>query len=221
MPAIRNEVVRKLWGDHEPFNSSSDEDRVDMQGWASQNPLLTRAIDELKPAIVAEIGAWKGGSTITMAKRLRALSIDGVVIAIDTWLGSWEHWIQPEWFPSLRFENGYPTLFQTFRANIAKEELSDYVVPLPMDSTNAATLLQHKELRLDALHIDGGHDYQAVIGDLRMWWPLLRTGGVLIGDDYHPDARMWPGVCQAFHEFFKTDKLENFEGKCWIRKTPG
>ena len=217
--AIRDVVLTKVWNGIDPLSDKSAfAGRVDYQGWASDNPILTRAIREVCPRVVVEVGVWKGGSVMTMAREMRALRLSGVVIAIDTWLGAWDHWIQSNWFASLRMEAGYPTLFKTFAANIIESNLEDYVVPLPLDSLNAAFVLKARSIHPDVLHIDGAHDYNSVFSDLRAWWPLLSIGGALIGDDYHPSGDTWPEVREAFHDFFKTSVIENVDGKCYIRK---
>jgi hypothetical protein len=149
---------------------------------------------------------------------MRDLKIDGVVIAVDTWLGSSEHWLNSDWHASLRLEKGYPSLFKTFAANIVSEGLQDYVVPLPLDSINAGELLKQKQLSADVIHIDGGHDFDAVTADLKMWWPMLRRGGLLIGDDYHAYGDTWPDVRRGFHEFFNVDYIRNTGGKCIVMK---
>lgn len=41
--------------------------------------------------------------------------------------------------------------------------------------------------RIALLHIDGNHDYKAVVADIEAWSPLLQPGGWLIIDDY-----CWP-----------------------------
>ena len=220
MTAARDEIIRSIWGGLEPFAGAADPGRVDMQGWASDNPYLTQAIDEVRPHVVVEIGVWKGGSVMTMARRIRELGLDAAVIAVDTWLGAWDHWLQSEWFGHLAFDGGYPTLYRTFAANIAAAGLTDIVVPLPLDSVNAAHVIKARGVVADVVHIDGGHDFEAVAGDLAQWWPILRPGGILIGDDYHASGEVWPEVRRAFHAFFDTDHLENAGGKCIIRKLP-
>jgi hypothetical protein len=155
---------------------------------------------------------------MTMAERMKSLDLDGAVVAIDTWLGAWDHWLQPEWFSHLKFENGYPTIYHTFVSNIITRGLQDKVVPLPLDSLNAVKVLAQKNVSVDVLHIDGGHDFAAVTADLAAWWPLLREGGVLLGDDYHATGDVWPEVRKAFQEFFKTAEIEAVDGKCYIRK---
>ena len=48
---------------------------------------------------------------------------------------------------------------------------------------------------LDFVYLDGDHSEAAVAGDIRLWRPLVKPGGILAGHDYgHPD---FPGVKQA------------------------
>jgi len=54
---------------------------------------------------------------------------------------------------------------------------------LPLDSVNAAEILCINGVCVDLIHIDGGHDFRSVVTDLTVWWPRLRGGGILIGDD--------------------------------------
>ena len=208
---------KALWGDSDPYGNV-DAELVDMQGWASTHFYLSHAVEELKPNIIVEIGVWKGGSVITMGRRMRELGIDGAVIAVDTWLGASEHWLNREWHDSLRLHDGYPSLYKTFAANIAHEGLQDYVIPLPLDSVNAAHVLMSKSLEADLIHIDGGHDFDSVTNDLKLWWPMIREGGLLIGDDYHPFGDTWPEVRRGFHTFFNVDYVRNTGGKCVIMK---
>ncbi|MEY4967016.1 MAG: hypothetical protein RL274_2599 [Pseudomonadota bacterium] len=197
---------------------------TDLQGWHSQHPYLTRAIVETRPAIVVEIGVWKGASVVTMAKEMQRQKLDAVVIAIDTWLGSSEHYMWEKFIPDLDFEFGYPRLYHKFAANICNEGLQDIVVPLPLDSINGFQLLKEKGIRPDVLHIDAGHDYMSVMGDLKAWWPQLNSGGVLVGDDYFKSwlgKGKWPEVRQAFDEFFAATphtKFESGDGKCYVGK---
>ena len=36
----------------------------------------------------------------------------------------------------------------------------------------------------DFIYIDAGHEYRNVLRDARMWWPKLKSGGMLAGDDF-------------------------------------
>ena len=221
MPPIRDEIVRKLWRGKDPFRSSrADDGMPDLQGWGSEHKYLTDAIETHRPSIVVEVGVWKGASVIRMASRLRDLAIDGVVIAVDTWLGSWEHWGDDGWFRELGVLESDRSIVTTFLRNVRSACLENYIVPLPLDSVNAAQVLRHFNIVPDVAHIDGGHDYAAVLADLKQWWPLLKPGGLLIGDDYRA-GNNWPGVKRAFDDYFRPlglIPLENTQEKCRVSK---
>ena len=187
----------------------------DLQGWNSDHAYLREVVDVLRPRLIVEVGVWKGCSVITMAQRLKALGVDGVVLAVDTWLGAWDHWLVGDYFEELGFHNGYPTLFWHFMANVVGTGVQDHVVPLPLDSLNAYEVLARKGMRIDAVHIDAGHDYTAVRKDLEAWWALVRPGGVLISDDYFDDEnKAWPEVKQAVDDFARNQGLA-FRHEAW------
>ena len=224
--SVRQTILDRLFFGRDPLKDFPHTNfATDLQGWHSQHPYLVRAMREAHPKIVVEVGVWKGASVVTMAKELQRLQQDAVVIAIDTWLGSSEHYLWDKFLPDLDFEFGYPRLYHKFAANICNQGLQDYVVPLPLDSINAFQLLKAKDIRPDVLHIDAGHDYLSVMADLKAWWPQLTPGGVLIGDDYFKKplvgAGKWPEVRQAFDEFFAVQphsKFESGDGKCYVEK---
>ncbi len=224
--STRQRILDQLFFGRDPLKDfPASRFPTDLQGWHSQHPYLTRAIDEARPTIVVEVGVWKGASVVTMAREIQRLQLDAVVIAIDTWLGSSEHYLWEKFIPDLDFEFGYPRLYHKFAANICNEGLSDQVVPLPLDSINGFQLLKARGIRPDVLHIDAGHDYQSVMADLKAWWPQMNAGGVLIGDDYFKKPLVgqgkWPEVRQAFDEFFAATphtRFESGDGKCYVGK---
>jgi hypothetical protein len=225
----RQRILDQLFFGRDPLKDfPADRFPTDLQGWHSQHPYLTRAIADVRPTIVVEVGVWKGASVVTMAQEIARLKLDAVVIAIDTWLGSSEHYLWEKFLPDLDFEFGYPRLYHKFAANICNAGLVAQVVPLPLDSINGFQLLKEKGIRPDVLHIDAGHDYMSVMADLKAWWPQLNAGGVLIGDDYFKSwigpkliKGKWPEVRQAFDEFFAATPHTAFEsgdGKCYVGK---
>ncbi len=209
---VRRHVIDRLYRGVDPIGGiPAGLYARDLQGWNSQHPFLADAVSRHRPRIAVEIGVWKGGSTVSMARAMQRLELDAVVIAVDTWLGSWDHWVQDKWFPEIALLNGYPALFHKFAANIVGEGLQAHVVPLPLDSANAAEVLSRFGLSAGVIHIDGGHDYAAVRADLERWWPLLLPGGAMILDDYIADGSVWPEVKRAVEEFFAHTPHASFE----------
>lgn len=50
-------------------------------------------------------------------------------------------------------------------------------------SVNASKMFQDESL--DFVYIDAGHDKKSVNEDLNAWYPKIKKGGMLIGDDYY------------------------------------
>lgn len=222
MTRARDALVWSLWHGRDPFADDPARGAApDHQGWNSGHPYLARAVDEARPGVVVEIGVWKGGSALTLAERIRERGLDGVVVAVDTWLGAADHWLSPDYHADLGFAGGYPTLYRRFAANVLDRGLADHVLPLPLDGLSARDLLAARGIVPDVVHVDAGHGYASVLADLAAWWPLIRPGGVLVGDDYAADRSIWPEVAQAFDDFFAATSHDGFESgdsKCYVRK---
>ena len=63
---------------------------------------------------------------------------------------------------------------------------------------------------LDFVYLDADHSYQAVMNDIQVWWPKVKAGGILCGDDYIDGATEFGvfGVKQAVTEFSESLKLQ-------------
>jgi hypothetical protein len=212
MPALQRALMETLYGHDvwEGFTPTSTE--PDVQGWNGNHPSLSRLVSTAGPKIVADVGVWKGQSTIHMAKAMQNLGLDGVVIAIDTFLGSPEHWNSSR--NLFRRTHGLPDLYWTFMSNVVSAGLTEYVIPMPQTSTTAAALLKRLQISFSIIHVDAAHEYREALQDAEDYWPLLQVGGYLIGDDYH---RTWPGIIRAAGEFSaKVCKPLSIESPKWI-----
>lgn len=218
----RHDLIAALWHGRDPFADPPDALRpLDLQGWRSGHPYLAEAVDQVRPAVVVEVGTWKGASALHMARTMAERAIPGTVIAVDTWLGAVDHWADEGLFAELATEHGFPSLYRTFLANVLREGLAERVVPLPLDSVNAAALMRLHGVTADVIHLDAGHEEASVAADLRAWWPLLRPGGLFIADDYDRLGGRFPGVTRAVDQFCAECAVEgpwSFDGKCKFKK---
>ena len=192
----------------------------DLQGWNGRHKVFAEIISEVKPKVIIEVGVWKGQSTIHMAEIAKKINPEVIVIAIDTFLGSPEHWKpkHPKNFQqSLQLKFGYPQLYYQFLANVMWKGLEKNIIPIPQTSVNAAIMLKNLGIKGDIIHIDAGHDFENVYSDLVKYWDLLTEEGVLIGDDFHP---AWPGVQRAVKCFCSERQLQIIvdKPKCIIRR---
>ena len=120
----------------------------DLRGWGVDRRLYRKLVSVMTPAVIVEVGVWKGATTIPLAKELKALGAGGVVIAVDTWLGAVEFWTRLMGGErDLQFVNGYPSVYYTFLSNVVHEQVQDVVVPLPSPSLMAAQILTVKHIR--------------------------------------------------------------------------
>lgn len=191
----------------------------DVQGWNSNHPLLSEVIRVKQPKLIIEVGVWKGASTIFMAETLRQLGIPGVIVSIDTFLGSLAHLTNPEYRAAIRGPSGWPNLYFQFLANVVRRGLEDYVCPFPQTSDTACQYLHLINLQADLVHIDAAHDYESVTRDITNYFALLAPGGVLIGDDFTTN---WPEVVWAATEYAKKNRLQlqQLNGKFMLQKAP-
>ena len=171
---------------------------------------------EVRPNVVVEVGTWKGASLLRMHRIARELGLDCQFVCIDTWLGSSEHWLNPKERHHLRLEGGRPELHRQFVFNLIASDATD-VFPLPMTSVAAAEVLHALGIQADLVYIDAGHSEREVAADLECYLPVLRPGGVLFGDDYHPS---WPGLVRSVDAFVREHRLElELERPVWIART--
>ena len=180
-----------IWAGYQPGDEPPD-----LQGWAGNHPSLSYLASAGASKIVVDVGVWKGQSTMNMAQAMKSAGIDGCVIAVDTFLGSPEHWFTGA--SLFQRVTGRPDLYERFLRNVYHAELTDYVVPMPQTSTTAAFVLGRYNISPSVIHVDAAHEYPDVIRDIEEYWKILSVGGTMIGDDYD---HVWPGVVRAAGEF--------------------
>ncbi|WP_458094687.1 class I SAM-dependent methyltransferase [Roseomonas sp. WA12] len=209
--------VRRLLHDVDPYAELQHSYPQDMQGWGSKDPIFRRTITAQRPKLIVEVGTWKGASAIHMAGICQEIGLQAEIVCVDTWLGNWQHWKRTEGTGSradLRMRNGFPTLYFQFLSNVIATGHQARITPLPLTGVAAAKLFAAYRLRPDLIYIDGDHEYESVIGDLRGWLPLLNEGGMLIGDDHD-----FSGVSAAVREVMAEGRYAGEVGgnKFWFR----
>lgn len=86
-------------------------------------------------------------------------------------------------------------------------------------SAEAVKLFRNGEL--DVVFIDGAHDKDNVLANIREWYPKVRPGGYLSGHDYRKGGNYFGCVAaieQATKEF--SLELEVLPGKVWACRIP-
>lgn len=52
-------------------------------------------------------------------------------------------------------------------------------------SADAAAKCANQGRQFEVVYLDAMHAYDDVLADARAWWPLVKPGGMLLGDDYY------------------------------------
>lgn len=216
MTIVQRALMQKLYGDDiwAGYRTSAAAG-TEVHGWNGNHPSLRRlAAVPGSEKIVVDVGVWKGQSTITMAAAIRRSEINGCVIAVDTFLGSAEHWNRK----LFKREHGMPDLYRVFLDNVFLAGLQEYIIPLPQTSITAAAILRKTGITPSLVHVDAAHAYEEVIRDVSDYWELLQPGGIIVGDDYHES---WPGVVRAAGEFSaRVGRPLRIEPPKWIMQKP-
>jgi hypothetical protein len=138
-------------------------------------------------AIVVEIGAYLGQTTIFMAKVFNLLGMRIPILSINPFERA-----QPD---PLNPQGAYSTYMENIRSN----KLEGICIPLVAFSSDAAPVVPE---RIGVLVVDGCHPYSGVKKDLKLYTPKVMPNGFVFIDDY---GSAYPDVIRAVDEFFKSN----------------
>jgi predicted O-methyltransferase YrrM len=201
--APREVPVRSLrefvWGKTDPFKSFPKRpSEPPRQGWYSDHPVFEHLISTKRPKRMVEVGSLFGGSAIHIAKLLEKHDLDAELTCVDTFLGSRETFFEHRAAREQMLSVGRYHFFDEFLGNVERAGVSRHINPFVQTSTNAARIFAELGVQFDFIYLDASHEYLDVLCDLRLWYPLLAPGGVLVGDDFEDP---WYGIIRAAMEF--------------------
>lgn len=173
-------------------------------GWSRFTPIYAQMVREAptdRPSRFVEVGAWKGRSAAFMGVEIANSGKPIAFFVVDTWEGSDE--------PVHRADKDVQAgrLEEVFLQNTAP--VSRWIQPVTGKSHVIAQTFPQDSL--DFVLLDASHDYESVYRDLESWYPRVRPGGVIAGDDY-----TWKGVRRACDEFFGRDVAYEKQPYCWM-----
>ena len=160
----------------------------------------------IRAQVVAEIGIREGKRAISFLRHIPTIH---TYWAVDPWLAmdpadvnvsKWAH------------QAAHDAAYATFMTQVVPYHHKVRI--LRMTSLQAAPHVEDGSL--DGVFIDANHTYFYVQQDIQLWWPKVRMGGIVAGDDYQAegDPGSW-GVHQAVDEFFPASRLETC-GNQWM-----
>ncbi len=172
-----------------------------------------------KGGTVAEVGVFGGD----FSERIIALNQPRELHLIDPWFTKDDGTLYDG--PTQRFETKeqasrtLETQFQSVAARFAAELQSGRVRMHRMLSQDAAPAFADEAL--DWAYIDASHYYTDVRNDIELYFPKVKRGGFITGDDYGRRGFWDHGVTRAVNEFIElglTDVIRLHNHQFVLRK---
>lgn len=110
-------------------------------------------------------------------------------------------------FTEAGFKNYYDNVYKS-----VKERFARYSNVKLNRMTSSDWFAENKDLKLDWIYIDGDHSYEGCLADLESSLPMIKKGGMILGDDYGwPNSKYQKvGVTKAVNEFRNKHNLTTF-----------
>jgi hypothetical protein len=127
-----------------------------------------------KAKVVVEVGVWSGG----LSKLLANIPTVERLVLVDPWKG-------PHMLKSQEEMDELAREVEEWTATCPHVEI------LRMPSAKGAQTFEDGSV--DFWHTDGDHATPMVVTDILSWWPKVKLGGILSGDNYE-QAKVSQGV---------------------------
>lgn len=170
--------------------------------------LMAWLIQRLSLRTTVDIGVYRGRSLFPQALSHKMADL-GQVYGIDPWgkAEAVEHDNAAlavkisTWVEETDFQQVYEQV-ERFNDN---SQLSSYCVLVRQPSAEAISYFQDKNISFDMVHIDGNHDTEAVMKDVKLYSARLRRNGFLVLDDVSWDSvrPIYNQVAGSMHRVFE------------------
>lgn len=187
----------------------------DIRGWCDFEDVYAQAVAEAVDGdTLVEVGVAYGKSLAMLAEKVIASGKYLHIVAVDPWP---EDWATGE---DAAFNASHGGFYQAFYASLdqhAPETWDASIALMPNCGPEAAEIYRGwtPPEQPSFVFVDGLHDYESVLADIKAWLPLVKPGGLIAGHDH---TASYPGVERAVREMFG-DRYE-VRGSSWIVRVP-
>lgn len=153
-----------------------------------------------KGGVGVEVGVWKGDFSASLLSRAEPRKLHLV--------DPWKFFDTGDYVQSLyggadaRSQADMDQICADVEARFAGQIASKQVEVHRMPSVEFAAEVDDESI--DWVYIDGDHTHDAVLADLEAFYPKIKTGGIIAGDDYNTPGWWHDGVTTAVNEFVRT-----------------
>lgn len=150
--------------------------------------------------VIAEIGVCQGVNFELMIKHNPK-----VAVAVDSWVNDEVIGRNDVAFPQEELNKQYADFKKAMKDKPFVKIYREY---------SFDAVKHFKDNYFDFIYIDADHTYSACLRDIKDWYPKVKKGGVLLGDDYRV-AKLRTGVefgvIEAVKTFTSKNNLSFFE----------
>jgi hypothetical protein len=144
-----------------------------------------------KNSVCAEIGTYDGD----FAKKILYFTNPKKLHLIDPWVDSWHH----ETPSQDKMNDRYQNVLKLFNREI---NLGQVAINR---GYSHEVCNNFEDNYFDWIYIDGNHQYEFVKKDLELYYPKIKMGGFITGDDYYGEGNWWQDdIKKAVDEFIAT-----------------
>jgi O-methyltransferase len=148
------------------------------------------------PGDILEVGVWRGGTGVLMARRAQLKGLDARVFLADTFAGVAKAGAEDPWYRGGEHADTSPEMVTELAVRMGVDV--ELLVGMFPDETSDRVA----DVRLRLVHIDVDV-YNSARDTLEWAWPRLSVGGVVIFDDY--GSFECEGVATLGRELFDAD----------------
>ena len=169
-------------------------------------------IKKEKPKFFLEIGVFHGVTARNVCELLYKIHKNNFkYIGLDLFEKNDEN--KTEIIPNTNFSNPLKKIYfryikkqNPYSLDAVKDLLSKFENNVHLIKGNSNKVLPKIDMsKIDFVFLDGGHEYETVINDLKHCLEVLKNGGTVLCDDY--DLTYAPGVKKAIDEFINYNNL--------------
>lgn len=165
-----------------------------LRGWFNDNKRkwYTEKAKNIKDGVIIEIGVFGGVSILSIADI--CIKNNTKIYGIDPWELLSLYNERPMKDNELK---NYRETMKGHRLNlerIIEAQKYEHIELIKGFSVQEANKFEDKSV--DLVYIDANHSYDSTLADINAWYPKLKKGGILSGDDF-----TWSGVKKAVCEF--------------------
>jgi hypothetical protein len=154
-------------------------------------------------AVGCEVGVWQGGFSQSLLTKTKPSKL----YLVDPWLWDLPTSIPKEcYIANRRVAKNQADMDSIYEAVVARFKDHEEVIILRQPSVEAAN--NFPDDMFDWVYIDGAHDYDNVLADLRSWSKKVKPGGFMCGDDYDWGKKYKLPVKRAVEDFLKESGFE-------------